>query len=162
MTIHLNADEVFQMAEQIERNGAKFYQTAAGRTADASMRQLMEDLAAMEARHEKTFAAMRAELTEAERTAAFDPEGEAAAYLRAMASGHVFDLKDPTKNLTGKETLGDLFHIAIGLEKDSIVFYLTMTDMVPKRFGKGKINSIINEEQKHIAILTRAMAALKK
>jgi rubrerythrin len=162
MTIHFNADEVFQMAEQIERNGAKFYRIAAERTADPSAKQLLLDLAAMEVRHERIFAEMRSELTEEERKATFDPEGEAAAYLNAMADGHVFDLRDPSKRLTGKESLDDLFRIAIGIEKDSIVFYVTMTDLVPARFGRGKINSIINEEQKHIALLSRAMSLLKK
>jgi len=162
MTIHFNADEVFQMAEQIERNGAKFYRIAAERTGDESPRQLLQDLAAMEVRHEKIFAEMRSELTEDERKATFDPEGEAAAYLNAMADGHVFDLRDPSTRLTGKESLDELFRIAIGLEKDSIVFYVTMTDLVPSRLGRKEINGIITEEQKHIALLSRAMGLLKK
>jgi rubrerythrin len=162
MTVHFNADEVFQIAEQIERNGIAFYRAAAERAKDASARQLLQDLAAMEVKHEKTFAKMRAELTEEERTATFDPAGEAAAYLKAVADGQVFDLSDPSKRLTGKDSLEELFRIAIGMEKDSIVFYLGMTDMVPMRFGQKKIEEIIREERKHILIIARAVEMLRK
>ena len=34
MSYDFNADEIFEIAEQIERNGAKFYRTAAESVAD--------------------------------------------------------------------------------------------------------------------------------
>ncbi|MCH7559530.1 MAG: rubrerythrin, partial [Planctomycetes bacterium] len=61
MVMPFNADEVFEMAEQIERNGAKFYRAAAKKFPELS--QVLSDLAVMEDEHEKTFAAMRAELS---------------------------------------------------------------------------------------------------
>ena len=98
MSIDFNADEVFEMAEQIERNGAKFYRKAADKTSDAATKQELLDLAEMEDQHEKTFAAMRSELSGPEMAVTvFDPEGDAGRYLRAMADGHVFDLSDREK-----------------------------------------------------------------
>jgi len=162
MSINFNADEIFEMAEQIERNGAKFYRKAAKNADSAGTRQVLLELAAMEDDHEKTFASMRVELSAEERTPlTFDPEGEAARYLQAMADGYVFDLRsDPSELITGKETLTDILRTAIGLEKDSIVFYLGIRDMVPERLGKDKINDIIKQEMSHITILSKKLASL--
>lgn len=164
MSIRFNADEIFEMAERIERNGAKFYRRVAeGATAPKS-RQLLLHLAAMEDEHEKIFAAMRADMLKEGQMAtvdpAFDPEGQAALYLRAMADGHVFDMRaDPSEHLTGNETMESILQTAIGLEKDSIVFYLGMKEMVPERLGKVKIDDIIKEEMSHITDLSRELKA---
>ncbi len=163
MSIPFNADEIFEMAEQIERNGARFYRRAAEGTAEQQNRQLLLDLAGMEDEHEKTFASMRAHLADAERRATvFDPEGQAALYLRAMADGYVFDIKaDPAGLFTGNETMENILQKAIGMEKDSIVFYLGMKELVPKGLGKDRIDAIIKEEMDHITSLSKQLATLR-
>ncbi len=159
--INFNADEIFEMAEQIERNGAKFYRKAAESIADDD-RDLLLRLAAMEDEHERTFAAMRSELSEDEKTPlTFDPDNEAALYLRAMADGKVFK-SDPSESLSGNESIQDILKTAIGLEKDSIVFYTSMKELVPKTSGKEKVDAIIKEEIGHIVELTRELTASKK
>ena len=164
MTIPPTADEIFEMAEQIERNGARFYRRAAQGFTDSSAGRLLLDLAAMEEQHEKVFVAMRAELLQQEREPrAPDPYGEAILYVRGMADGHVFDVrKDPSERLTGKESMEDILKTAIGLEKDSIVFYLGIKEIVPERLSKQRIDDIIKEEMGHIAVLSREMAALER
>jgi len=162
MTIPPTADEIFEMAEQIERNGARFYRRAAQGVTDSRARQQLLDLAAMEDEHEKVFAGMRAELLQQEREPRVpDPYGEAILYVRGMADGTVFDVrKDPSERLTGKETMEDILKTAIGLEKDSIVFYLGIKEIVPERLSKQRIDDIIKEEMGHIAILSQEMAGL--
>lgn len=161
MGITFNADEIFEMAEQIERNGTKFYRAAAEKL--SAVREVLLDLAAMEDEHEETFAGMRKHLSEQERELmVFDPENEVALYLQAMASGYVFDLKkDLSQQLTGKETAEDILKMAIGAEKDSIVFYLGLKDFVPPRAGKDKVEAIITEEMGHITVLNRKLTDLK-
>ena len=44
MSITFNADEIFEMAEQIERNGATFYREAAGNTLDADVKEMLLSL----------------------------------------------------------------------------------------------------------------------
>ena len=89
-----NAEEVLQMAEQIERNGARFYRRAAEFVKDPAVNKLLLELAAWEDGHEKLFASMRARLGEREREkTVFDPEGEGGMYLKAMADGQVFDVR---------------------------------------------------------------------
>jgi len=164
MSIDFNADEIFEMAEEIERNGARFYRKAAEGKEDTHSHQLLLDLAAMEDEHEKLFASMRKDLSKQERASdVFDPYNEAALYLRAMADGAVFNVKkDPSEDLTGSESMEDILRRAIGLEKDSIVFYLGMKEMVPERLGRPKVEAIIKEEMKHITDLNGALVELKR
>ncbi len=163
MTVTLNAFEIYEIAEQIERNGARFYRTVAKTLKNAGFAQTLLELADMEDLHEKTFAAMRKALSEQERELmAFDPENEAALYLQAMAGGHVFNLKkDPTEQLTGKETAADILKMGIGAEKDSIVYYLGLKDFVDSPAGRDKIEAIISEEMGHIAVLNRELTSLE-
>lgn len=162
MTTPLSADEVLQIAEQIERNGSRFYRRASQGFADPRMRDLLLDLAIMEDEHQKVFASMRADLSAQEREPSVpDPYGEAVLYLRGMADGVLFDVKaDPSERLTGKETVEDILRTAIGLEKDSIVFYLGLKGVVPERLGRQRIDDIVKEEMGHIGVLTKEMVSL--
>ena len=144
-----NADEMFEMAEQIERNGAAFYRKAA-EAVEGDAAQLLLDLAAKEDDHEKTFADMRSELSEAERfTSTRDPDNEAAMFLQHAVDGEVFDA-DPAGGLTGQESVEEILRYALGREKDTIVFFESMKDMVPKQSGKEKLDGIITQEVGHI------------
>ena len=156
MAITFNADEIFEMAEQIERNGTKFYRRAAEIISDKDNKDLLLKLAEMEIEHEKTFARMREELTGKENESmAFDPDNQGALYLQAVANGHVFDLKtDPAALLTDQVSFHDILKMAIGAEKDSIAFYMGIKDSVSEPAGKDKIDRIIREEMNHIVLLS--------
>ena len=155
MSYDFNADEVFEMAEQMERNGAKFYRDAAETAADASNKEMLIDLSKMEEAHEKMFESMRAELTAAEKASTvFDPSGEAAVYLRALVDSRVFFEKEI--DVTSME---EILKSAIEAEKDSIVFYLGMKDAIPENLGKDRIEAIIKEEMGHIRVLSRELVA---
>jgi len=57
---------------------------------------------------------------------AFDPEGEAALYIRSLADTRVFFEKK-----IDTSSMEEILKEAILAEKDSIVFYLGMKEMVP-------------------------------
>jgi len=156
MSIRFNADEVLEIAQDIERNGADFYKRAAELGQSGSARAMLLELAAMEEDHEKTFAEMRSGLTEAERRQmTYDPGEELPLYLQVMADKGVFGKKsEPARAFTGKETIEEVLRLAIGLEKDSIVFYLGLQELVPERLGGARIEHILREEMGHIATLS--------
>ena len=156
MSLAFNAVEILTMAEQIERKGAEFYREAAGRVDDPAAKDLLLAFAAMEDEHLKTFTAMKAEVSEAEaRGATFDPAGEAGLYLEALARTKVFHEKDvDTSGLEG------IFKAALAAEKDSILFYVGMKDLVPESLGSGRVDEIIREEMRHIRIIGEQIAAL--
>ena len=160
MGVTLNADEIFEIAEQIERNGAKFYRAAAEKA--SAVRQVLLPLAADEDEHLKTFQTMRAQLKSSEQQPdVFDPDGQAQMYLQAMADGHIFDIKaDPAEKLTGQATAENILKIALGIERDSIAYYTGLKEFVPVKAGKDKVEDIIREEIKHIVILSEKLVDL--
>jgi len=164
MSTEFSADDIFEMAEQIERNGAKFYRGAAEEIDDPAAKDLLLKFAGMEDQHEKTFAALRAELTEKEKeSTVFDPEDESILYLHALADLRVFrDKKAPDEGTvqgqTQKEIMEDIFSTAIQAEKESIVFYVGMKDLVPEKLGKSRLDGIIREEMKHVRVLTKELS----
>jgi rubrerythrin len=161
MGLEFNADEILAMAEQIERNGARFYRKAAELAQDEGVKNLLLDLAAWEDDHLRVFASMREHLTiSPQQLDTFDAEEETSLYLRAMADGNVFDVRaDPSELLTGKQTREEILKLAIGQEKDSIVFYLGLKELVPETLGKEKIDHIIREEMGHIGLLNKIIVA---
>jgi len=163
MGITFNADEIFEMAEEIERNGARFYREAANKTADEKIKQLLLDMAAMEDGHLHTFEEMRKDLGPKEKAQmVFDPNNESALYLQTMANGRGYEGKvSLTEKLTGKETPEEILKIAVDAEKNSVVFYVGLKDLVPAKAGKDKVENIIREEMGHIANLNKELAALK-
>lgn len=163
MSMAFNADEIFEMAEQIERNGAKFYREVAAKATDKTMKAMFLSLATMEDGHLRTFQEMRQSLSDQEKGGTtFDPENEAALYLQAMADTKGFEgMKSRTQKLTGKESMEELFEIAIEAEKNSVLFYVGLKGMVPARAGQDKIEHIIREEVGHAAQLRRQLAAIR-
>jgi rubrerythrin len=158
MIYDFNADDIFEMAEQLERNGAKFYRTAADAIADPGAKAFLRKLAAMEDAHEKTFSQMRSTLKADEKAATvFDPDGEAVLYLRALADTRVFF----EKQIDTSSMLAILTD-AITAEKDAIVFYLGMLDAVPESMGRSRLDDIIKEEMGHIRLLSKELMAYKK
>ncbi|MBU1181887.1 MAG: ferritin family protein [Proteobacteria bacterium] len=157
MSYDFNADDIFEMAEQLERNGAKFYRNAAESVSDPASKAFLLELAGMEDEHLKTFHELRATLTGNENSpTVFDPQDEAVLYLKALADTRVFFEKKMTE-ISMKEILKS----AIEAEKDSIVFYIGMKDAVPEKSGRDKIEAIIKEEMGHIRILSSRLTGLK-
>jgi rubrerythrin len=158
MLYDFNANEILQMAEQIEKNGADFYRKSSEKIQDPEGKKLLLNLAEMEDQHEQTFAALRSKLSAEEKVqTVFDPEGETVRYLKALADSKVFFEKTiDTDNMEG------ILKEAITAEKDSILFYLGIKDLVPESLGQNRIDEIIKEEMAHIHLLTQEMVALKK
>jgi rubrerythrin len=163
MALGFNADEVFEMAIRIEENGAAFYRKAAGLQSDAGTKKFLEGLAAMEDGHKRTFSEMQASLTGKEKSGkVFDPQNELSLYLASMADTIGGEGKpSAAESLTGSETLEDIVNTALQLERESILFYVGLKDMVPLKHGQEKIEKIITEEQSHVAQLTNILSQLK-
>lgn len=163
MPITFNADEIFEMAEEIERTASKLYSEAADHAADEDTKHMFTALASMESRHWDTFAKMREELTDSEKAQnVFDPENEASLYLQAMADAHGSEGKlSPTQELTGRESMREILEIAINAEKDSIIFYTGIKGFISAKAGKDRITAIIAEEVDHLAQLKQKLAAMR-
>ena len=163
MGITFNAEEIFEMVEEIERNGAKFYRRAAANTTDKQTKQMLLDMATMEDGHLKTFQKIREQLSGQEKGwTIFDPDNQSALYLQAMADSRGYEGKiTPSKELTGNEKPREILEIALNSENESVVFYLSLKELVSVKAGRDKIEAIIMEELSHITTLLKQLRALK-
>jgi len=156
MMYDYSAEEVFEMAIQIEENGAAFYRRAAQFREDLNDKSFLSSLAAMEDRHKATFEGMKQQIAGLEKSQmVFDPHEELPRYLKAMADSHGGEGNpDILSFFNGQETMEEIIATAIDLEKESILFYLGLEDMVPAKYGRDKISGIIGEEKNHVAQLS--------
>jgi rubrerythrin len=162
MTVPFTITEVLEIAEQMEIRGGKFYREAAKH--HVSARDLLKQLADQEDAHIARFREMREALTaEEKQVPTHDPYGELDLYIKAMLDGIRFELnKDPAKAVTGRESLEDIFRMAIQAEKDAVLFYSGLRDAVVGSKSKERIQQIIREEMSHIVWLTNKRAELAK
>ena len=159
MGVKFNAFEIFEIAEKIERNGAKFYRRAAELFDDSRTHNMFLQLAEWETTHEQVFADMRKELfAQGPEMRTFKPENNVVFDAQSMAGLAVFGSRmDPSEELTGKESITDVLKSAIEKEKDSIIFYTGLKDFVSAKAGKDKIADIIKEEMHHVRILNQSL-----
>ena len=162
MPIKFNANEIFEMAEEIERNGALFYRQAAENSSDEETRKMLLDMAVMEDDHLAIFQEMRKELSGEEKGwSIFDPEDQSILYLQAMADARGYEGKiTPTKEFTGNETPKEIIDTALNSEKESVVFYYGLKELVGVKAGRDKIVMIIKEELGHITTLLNKLKSL--
>jgi rubrerythrin len=162
VSITFNPDEIFEMAEQIERNGARFYRDAAAQVSDKKTKTFLESLGEMEDVHLSIFTSMRSELTKSvNEIITYDPDDQGALYLQAMADAHGTEGRISVEQpLTGKENTEEILQIALAAEKNSICFYLGLKNLVPSDSGKEQVDKIIKEEMGHIAVLQTKLTAL--
>ena len=157
MDTQINADYVLQMAERIEHNGADFYRMAAGYVRSTGTAQLLLQLAAAEAQHEQTFAAMRHRLAGQQGSPELDPKSDTWTYLKGLLGGKFFDVHtSPADLLRDKDSPQDILLTAIGLEKETVVFYEGVKSVVREE-DRSVVEAVLREEMGHIAQLLRAL-----
>ncbi len=157
MTRELTAYEVLEIAEQMERNAAKFYRKAAGMCDDPRICKLFSELAQWEKRHVQVFAEMKEHLSERIwELGRFEPDRVDVSQTSPRPA--VFgDHDQPSQEMTGGQTKADILRMAIRKEEDAIAYYTSLSELV---LGEGNIEvieDIIREENRHVRILTQSL-----
>ena len=161
MVITYTADEIYEIAEQIERNAAEFYHEAAEICPNEDIKKMLLDMSETENEHLETFQNMREKLAEEAGLSIFDPFGRSAMYLQAIADARSWEGRiNPTQALAGNETAKEIIEIAVESEKEMVVFYVGLKDLVYFNAGKNKVEEIIIEELNHICALLKKLKSL--
>lgn len=152
MSITFSGSELINIAIGIERRGIAFYEVMTKSTKSATARNVFQHLADMERVHIQIFQGMLGEADKYQIPETYP--GEYAAYLQALVDSVVFTDNFVTSEMTTK-TDSDIeaLELAIGVEKDSILFYYEMKDMMPQR-AQPMVNKIIAEEKSHLMQLS--------
>jgi rubrerythrin len=163
MNPSLTAKEIFDIAIQIERDGKLFYQRAA-ELFDGEVKETLLGLAEMEENHETFFVKLKELLSEPDsEQMRFDAKRESGSFLTALARTKIFDLdRSAEQTWPANSSIDDIFRMAIHSEKESIVYYVGLKEVVPDEITKLKIKEILKEEMKHITLLTETLMNLRK
>jgi rubrerythrin len=158
MSISFSGSELINIAIGIERRGIAFYDIMAKSTENATTREVFRYLADMERDHIQIFQGM---LSEADKYQPLPNQaGEYTAYLQALVDSAVFSDDLVTSEMaTQAESDIEALELAIGAEKDSILFYYQMRDIMPQR-AQAPVNRVIAEEKSHLRQLSELKGKL--
>lgn len=162
MAQRFNADEIFAMGVQIEKNGFAFYSSAAAHTDDPDLKDLFLRLADWEQKHVTLFESLRLKLpVTVKEDDVFDQDNMVHLYLKAVADNNVFvkGLSLDPEHLvwtTPVKVLGT----ALDFEKDSVVFFSSMKEVTTEKTGAAEVDKLITEELRHIGFLTTEIRKL--
>jgi rubrerythrin len=152
------AAEALEMAMQIETNGEVFYNAVAAKMADPGVKKLFQELAAQEQRHYEVFQKMAGTVGGVASPSAPDVErDEYQIYLQAALDNALFAGKD--KALALAEQARDrqaALRVAIGFEKDTLLFFYDLHGMVSEAEQKA-VGGIIQEEKLHLRRLAKLL-----
>ena len=152
MAITFSASELINIAIGIEGRGIAFYDTMAKSTENAEARDVFQYLADMERTHIRIFQGMLGEADKYQPPESY--AGEYAAYLQALVDSAVFTDDSITSEMATQLSSDiEAMELAIGAEKDSILFYYEMKEIMPQR-AQPTVNKIITEEKSHLRELS--------
>ena len=161
MSISFSGSELINIAIGIERRGIVFYDIMTTSTKNAASRDAFQHLADMEREHIKIFQDMLSEADKFETPETY--AGEYEAYLQVLVDSAVFTDDFVTSEMATRANSDiEALELAISAEKDSILFYYGMKEIMPQR-AQPMINKIIAEEKSHLRQLSelkRKLAAI--
>jgi len=161
MSILFSGSELINIAIGIERRGITFYDIMTRSTKNDIAREVFKYLGDMERDHIRTFQGMLAEADKYRFPET--PAGEYTGYLQALVDSAVFTDDLVTSEMATRLSSDiEAMELAIGAEKDSILFYYEMKDLMPKQ-AQPTVTKIIAEEKSHLRQLSelkRKLAAI--
>lgn len=142
-----HGNELVRIGIIIEKNGYDFYEIMAKKAKKNALKKIFDFLAGEEKRHIIRFNIIL-KSAQGDRQADSYP-GEYKEYLRQLAKEYVFTKAETAKAVTRRiKNDKAALDIAIGFEKDSILFYEAMRAFL-RDAEKKIIEELINEEKNH-------------
>ncbi len=143
MSSVFSGGDLINIAIDIERRGIMFYDIMAKSTDNEDARAVFEELVEMERDHIRIFEDMLGEAGDYRAQAHAD-------YLQALLDDAVFtDDLITSEMATQADSDIKALELAITAEKDSILFYYELRDILPGQ-SVPAINRIISEEKSHL------------
>ncbi len=154
------ASEILQMAIEIERSGLAFYEACVRAASDGRVSEVFQFMVGEEKKHIEIFRNMEEPLAHYQLPQTHP--GETQAYMRALIEDRVFaSPEEGAEQAQATENPFRAIATAIGFEKDSILFYEAMKELVRPSEAEA-IDGVVNEEQGHIRRLVDLRVTLEK
>lgn len=160
MGVFFSGRELINIAIGIERNGAAFYDALVNSAEDAKARDTYRYLADKEREHMETFQNMLGSVGDYQPSETYTEEY--ALYLKGLVDSAVFADDKIAREMAEKVTsTSEAIQIGLRAEKDSILFYLEMQNLV-RSSDREVVNRIIEEERSHLRQLLALRHSLGK
>lgn len=152
VSIYFSGRELIKMALKIEENGWSFYHEALKGLKDEGLKELFTYLAEQELRHIEDFKNLYNLIKEEKVKGIYDLtyDEEVSMYLNALAGSKVFT--DPAEGFRRARVLkGEMeaIEVAIGFEKDSLLFYYEMSRLIRDE-EREVVERLIGQEKEHL------------
>ena len=152
MSIVFSTAELINIAIGIEKKGIAFYDIMARTTDDATTRDIFQQLAHMERTHIQIFQDM---LGKSGKNQPAEAAGEEyGGYLQALIDSAIFsDEMVSSEMVTQADSAVKALELSISAEKDSLLLYYEIKDMLPQQMIP-LLDKIIAEERTHLMKLS--------
>ncbi len=152
-------NEVVNIAVEIERRGERFYLDVAERATNPKVKETLLYLASEEVRHQKLYADLLARLRSLELPPG-SAESEYWSYVNDLIDSHfLFDTAQNERLITTATSDHDVLRLAMGFEKESILFFTEMKGLVPGEEARV-IDVCIQEERAHLRKLGEVLKSV--
>jgi rubrerythrin len=158
MAYFFNANEVANVAIEIEKKGREFYLQAAQKVASTQVRDVFMYLADEEAKHEKYFRSMLTRLGKVSMPA-WATQDEYMQYLSALIDSHMLFNDLAQRYLAQAVDEQEVIRMAMSFEKDTMLFFIEMKELVPDS-EKYAVQQCYEEERRHLRELSKISAQL--
>jgi rubrerythrin len=159
MSYLLDVKEILGFAVYIEERGYEFYVEAMKKFPEPRATPLFQYLADEEFKHEKLFKKL---MDQDNGGRSEEPDPEYLGYMREFVKSHQLGDREAIRaKLDRLSTLEEILDLAMGFEKDSIVFFSELKEMVAKGQA-APLEQVIREEMGHlrrIFLMKQALAA---
>jgi len=160
MGIFISGSELAKIAIGIEKNGIAFYDSLVDSAKDMTAKDTYSFLANKEREHVEIFQNMLNQVGDYQPPEYYTEEYDL--YLRALVDSAVFSDDKVAREMAQKAgSDAEAVQIGLGAEKDSILFYSEMRDLV-RRTDRDVIEKIIEEEKSHLRHLVGLKKSLSK
>jgi rubrerythrin len=145
--------EILDLAVRLEKNGESVYRQAAAKVPETDLVSLLVWMADEEAGHRRWFLELKNGLASRSVNPFMEEMGRLV--FGEMLGEKSFSHRDV--DFTRVERLEDLIDIFIEFEKDTILFYETLTPFIEDKDTLQNISKIIAEENNHIKKLQEVL-----
>lgn len=150
------ADEVFEIAEDIEREGQNFYTCAAEHAQKKKVKELFAELSETCGRHVEALRAARTNVVDNRDESLIEhPDMSISLYLRTVARGAVYDPPERVDRVLKEcETEDDILELAINKELDAMLYFSEMQDLIETNRAKKAVDEVVKQKRKHVVALS--------
>jgi rubrerythrin len=147
--VNMTGRELFNIAIKVESTGYTYYSKLSEK-ATGQLKEFFKELAEQEREHARRFEQLMKKYQEDPSLATWQNE-EVSGYAETYAKAFIFP---EIENETVPETILGALRKAIEVEKDSIIYYNEIKQIVP---DPKPVEEIINEEKEHLRKLSEKL-----